>query len=90
VGSFAPNDFGLYDMAGNVWEWCWDWYDHYWYYGLEANQQDPKGPASGTSRVLRGGAWSNNADNARCANRNDAPPSYPGLDLGFRCGRGLE
>jgi formylglycine-generating enzyme required for sulfatase activity len=55
VGQKSANPFGLYDMHGNVWEWCSDWYDKK-YYG-KSPEQDPAGPPSGSSRVLRGGGW---------------------------------
>ena len=65
VGSFAPNGYGLYDMAGNVLELCWDWYDSY---GIGA-QTDPHGPGSGYSRVARGGGWGDDAYSCRTACR---------------------
>ena len=56
VGSFASNGYGLYDMTGNVWEWCWDWFGGAYYSSGASN--DPRGPSSGSYRVNRGGSWS--------------------------------
>lgn len=81
VGSYAPNGFGIYDMAGNVWEWCWDWYDA-GYYGVSP-ATDPNGP-SGSGRVLRGGGWSNDADYCPVAIRYNGSPGDPYYFIGFR------
>jgi formylglycine-generating enzyme required for sulfatase activity len=80
VANKNPNELGLYDMSGNVWEWCKDWYGSY----TADAQTNPRGPISGAGRVLRGGGWYGTAAYCRVANRSSDDPSYRYGDDGFR------
>jgi formylglycine-generating enzyme required for sulfatase activity len=82
VGQFRPNAFGLYDMQGNVWEWCADWYGFDYY--ASSPVADPPGPDSGTHRVLRGGCWYTGVRSARCARRFGFQPEVRSDCMGFR------
>jgi formylglycine-generating enzyme required for sulfatase activity len=83
VGSYPPNDFELFDMAGNVWEWVADWY------GADAyrspHHRNPRGPAQGVYRVLRGGSWvTHDLNQLRCAHRQYVPSDTYAYSIGFR------
>lgn len=82
VGSFAPNGYGLYDMVGNVYEWCWNWYNRAGF----PNGVDPRGPTSGSelARVARGGSWNYHTHYCRVASRLGHRPSHELIHLGFR------
>ena len=86
VGSFPANEFGLFDMTGNLFEWCWDWYDLF----SERPQatSDPRGLDSWSYRVLCGGAWDYYAFSSRCSARTSMDPRLGTEDVGFRCVRG--
>jgi len=83
VKTFAPNGYGLHDMVGNAWEWVADWYARY---GADA-ATDPRGPSSGTARVVRGGSYGDDAINLRVSNRSANLPRNNNLNIGFRCAR---
>ena len=83
VGKKKPNAWGFYDMLGNVWEWCMDWYDDY----PSVDVTDPTGPSSGSGRVDRGGGWYNIAQGCRAAFRSGYDPGSRGNYLGFRLAR---
>jgi len=87
VKSFSPNSLGLYDLSGNVWEWVQDWYDSGYY--KKSPRNNPKGPSSGSGRVLRGGSWYDLPRRVRAAFRFGDAPSGRVSVIGFRLALGV-
>ncbi|MCO6175551.1 formylglycine-generating enzyme family protein [Flavobacterium sp. NRK F10] len=85
VGTKLANELGIYDMSGNVWEWCWDWYNKDFY--LTESGNNPIGPERGTERCLRGGSWDSRLYSLRCANRLKDKPFLSSEFYGFRLAR---
>jgi formylglycine-generating enzyme required for sulfatase activity len=80
VATKKPNAWGIYDMHGNLWEWCRDWYGEY----PMSPVTDPSGPPLGTEKVCRGGSWFSGKGGVRCADRDHVPPDYTSTSVGFR------
>lgn len=85
VMSYPPNSFGLYDIAGNVYEWCQDWYAYNYYDSSLVEPENPKGPHQGVYRVLRGGCWKSLKEDLRCSHRHRNNPGAVNGTYGFRC-----
>ena len=86
AGRQAPNPWGIFDMPGNVFEWCWDWHGFY----DKDDLIDPQGPAAGSNRVIRGGSWANGENTLRSAYRNFFSPSSGNDRIGFRLARNTD
>lgn len=85
VLSYPPNGYGLYDMVGNVYEWCEDWYGYDYYEDSQQEPENPKGPIQGVYRVLRGGCWKSLKEDLRCSHRHRNNPATVNSTYGFRC-----
>ncbi len=85
VMSYPPNGYGLHDMAGNVYEWCSDWYEYNYYETSLQEPENPLGPVQGVYRVLRGGCWKSLKEDMRCSHRHRNNPGTVNRTYGFRC-----
>jgi formylglycine-generating enzyme required for sulfatase activity len=85
VMSYAPNSYGLFDIPGNVYEWCYDWYGYNSYEAAVQEPENPTGPLQGVYRVLRGGCWKSLKEDLRCSKRHRNNPGTVNGTYGFRC-----